>query len=64
MAEDGTGNRRQRKSQFAVHHRHHALAPAALGLHILAERQGVEEFVGDQKQRPVGQAVIELMLSS
>ena len=33
--------------------RHHALAPAALCLHILAHGQSIEELVGDQEQRPV-----------
>jgi hypothetical protein len=36
----------------AVCRGHHALAPAARRLHILADGQGIEEFVGDEKERP------------
>ena len=41
------------KSSSPSLRRHHALVPAPLGLHILADRQRVEEFVGDEQQRPV-----------
>ena len=51
IAAAGVDLRRQREFQCVIFRHHHALAPAARGLHILADRQGVEEFIGEQQQR-------------
>ena len=57
--------RRERESRAAPsRQRHHAFAPAALGLHILPDRQGIEEFVGDEKERPSSTHRSKLSLTS
>ncbi len=50
-----TGARTKAEGEGVVNEADHALGEAILGPHILADRQRIEEFVGDDDQRPVGE---------
>ena len=54
-ARRGRGRRSARRSACRPRQADHALAPAAPVAQELADREGVEEFVGDEEQRRFGQ---------